>query len=149
MLLSLERTSNSAAIVCGRNMWNAKRSVVWAGLCGWLAVVLVAAQAQEPGKPRAKARAGEKWALLIGVDDYANAQDLEFCRADQRTLRDKLIQSGFGQDNVYLLHDKAEDNKYRPSKGNIERQLDIVLKLAEPDDVLLLAFSGHGVQLDG
>jgi len=54
-------------------MWNGQRNVAWVGLCVWLACML-AARGDEPAKGRGKARAGEKWALLIGVDDYANAQ---------------------------------------------------------------------------
>ena len=126
-----------------------QRSWIWLAV-GWCCLVSAASGHAGDDPPQRKNKAqGEKWALLIGVDDYANAQDLEYCGADQRALREKLIQSGFAADNVYLLHDQAQDNKYRPSRGNIERQLDLVLKLAEKDDVLLLGFSGHGVHLDG
>jgi hypothetical protein len=71
-------------------------------------------------KPNA-AKVGERWAQLIGVDDYATAQDLAFCGADQRDLHAKLKSTGFAEDHLFLLHDKAEETKYRPSKGNIER----------------------------
>src|SRR5688500_11705028 len=47
------------------------------------------------------------------------------------------------------MHDKAEDNKYRPARGNIERELGVVLNLAEENDLVIIGFSGHGVSLAG
>lgn len=96
-----------------------------------------------------EAKHGDRWALLIGVDDYANAQPLRFCGADQTALQEHLIACGFEQDHVFLLHDQAEENRYRPSKGNIEKQLGVILNLAAEDDLIVVAFSGHGVSLDG
>lgn len=57
----------------------------------------------------------ERWAVLIGVDDYAYAQKLKYCGADQEPLAEKLIKSGFDEDHVFLLHDKAENPRLRPS----------------------------------
>ena len=91
----------------------------------------------------------QRWAILIGVDDYAQAQDLKYCGADQRALRDHFIAAGFPKDQVFLLHDKAKEKKYLPFKSNIEKQLGLVLGLVERDDVVVVAFSGHGVHLDG
>jgi uncharacterized caspase-like protein len=91
----------------------------------------------------------ERWAVLIGVDDYAYAQKLKYCGADQRALRDQLVASGFPKDHVFLLHDKDEDLRLRPSKGNIERHLELVLNLADAKDLVVIGFSGHGVHLGG
>ena len=95
------------------------------------------------------AKVAQRWALLVGVDDYATADDLSFCGNDQRELRAKLLGCGFEDDHVFLLHDKAEDNKYRPSQRNIERELGVVLNLAEENDLVIVGFSGHGVAFDG
>jgi hypothetical protein len=91
----------------------------------------------------------QRWAVLIGVDDYAYAQKLNYCGADQLALRDQLVASGFPDDQVFLLHDKADDTRMRPSQGNIERQLNLVLSLADERDLVVVAFSGHGVHLGG
>ncbi len=93
-------------------------------------------------------RVSQRWALLIGVDDYANANRLSYCGADQVAMRERLLAAGFPADHIFLLHDKAEENKFRPSKGNIERQLNNVLKLADSEDLVVIGFSGHGVYLD-
>ncbi|HUY32454.1 MAG TPA: SUMF1/EgtB/PvdO family nonheme iron enzyme [Pirellulales bacterium] len=99
------------------------------------------------------ARAGEdptqRWALLIGVDDYAELEDLKYAGADVRALQGELLARGFEQDGVFLVEDGSAQSKYRPSKGNIERQLDLLMQLAERDDLLLIAFSGHGVHVEG
>lgn len=116
------------------------------GCSGWAAQA--SAQAQEAA-PKQAAAVGERWAVLIGVDDYATAQDLSFCGADQRDLHSKLKSCGFAEDHLFLLHDKAAEAKYRPSQRNIERELGVVLNLAAADDLLIIAFSGHGISLDG
>lgn len=91
----------------------------------------------------------QRWAVLVGVDEYAYAQKLQYCGADQRAFRDQLVASGFPSDQVFLLHDGATDPKFRPSQRNIERQLNLVLNLADADDLVIVGFSGHGVHLDG
>lgn len=119
------------------------------------AVLLVAAwsfdAAAQPQAtvPKPAAAVGERWAVLIGVDDYATAQDLAFCGADQRDLHAKLKSCGFAEDHLFLLHDKAAETKYRPSQRNIERELGVVLNLASDDDLLIIAFSGHGISVAG
>ena len=91
----------------------------------------------------------QQWAMLIGVNDYANVQSLRYCVADQEALAKQFVESGFPEDQVYLLVDKAEKQKFRPSKLNIERQLELVLAMPSQGDSLVLSFSGHGVQIDG
>ncbi len=88
---------------------------------------------------------GRRWALLIGVNDYANLDKLSHCLADVRALRNELIASGFESDRIKLITDDATEARYRPSKGNIEKQLDLVLGQARTNDLVLIAFSGHGV----
>lgn len=91
----------------------------------------------------------QQWAVLIGVDDYAEISDLQYCSSDVRGLRDRLIAAGFAADNVFLMNDGAAEQKYLPSKANIERQLEVVLKLADEEDLLLVAFCGHAIEADG
>src|SRR5687767_12520245 len=79
---------------------------------------------------RAEAAESQRWALLIGVDDYVSLQDLRFCGHDASALAESLRRSGFDQRRVFLLHDGATESRYRPFKANVEKQLDIVLNLA-------------------
>ncbi|MEQ8791499.1 MAG: SUMF1/EgtB/PvdO family nonheme iron enzyme [Pirellulaceae bacterium] len=100
------------------------------------------------GPPPVEPLAG-RWALLIGVDDYTELEDLRFAGADMRALRERLIASGFPERQVFLMHDDADESHYRPIRENIEKQLKLVMGLAEQGDLVLVAFSGHGVHLDG
>lgn len=94
-------------------------------------------------------RPARRWAVLVGVDQYASAQRLNYCGADMLALRQRLLSAGFAPGRLFLLHNGATEPKYLPSKTNIELTLDLVLRAADPNDVVLLAFSGHGVHLDG
>ncbi|QGJ69316.1 Hypothetical protein PBC10988_9890 [Planctomycetales bacterium 10988] len=101
------------------------------GMAGW-------ASAQEEGK---------QYALLIGIDDYTYISDLSFCVADIKGLQQQLLQCGFADERVYLMHDQAVDRKRQPSKDTIERTLKVILSLAGEKDTILVAFAGHGLHL--
>ena len=83
--------------------------------------------AEEPKAPPTH-KPAQKWALLIGVNDYAYINKLKYCGADMDALRGRLIEAGFPENHVYLLSDNAKDSKYHPNKTNIETQLDLVTK---------------------
>jgi len=94
--------------------------------------------------------APQKWAVLIGVDDYVTFTDLSYCSKDVDALAKTLQRAGFSEDNIYALtNEPATRNGMRPSRRNIETKLKLVLELVKDGDLLIVAFSGHGVQLDG
>lgn len=92
---------------------------------------------------------GQRWAVLIGVNDYAELQDLQFCKNDVTALATALTKSGFAQSNVFVLNDGAADVKDLPTKGNIEARIKNVLSVASEGDLVLIAFNGHGMSLSG
>lgn len=91
----------------------------------------------------------QKWALLVGVDDYTHFRDLEYCQADVMGLKSKLVDVGFSADNVTLLTDGAEQQHHLPFKNNIERQLQLLLATVREQDLVVVAYSGHGLQVNG
>lgn len=91
----------------------------------------------------------QSWAVLVGIDDYAGAEKLPYCAADQRALRDQLVASGFPADHVCTLEDQAADLQFRPTKENIEREFERIVAQVGQDDLLVVGFSGHGVQIEG
>lgn len=91
----------------------------------------------------------QKWALLVGVDDYTHFRDLEYCQADVEGLRKSLVDVGFPKDNVTLLTDGAEQQHHLPFKNNIERQLQLLLATVREQDMVVVAYSGHGLYLSG
>ena len=105
---------------------------VWATLLATTAVLWIAAEV--PAQVRdieAQPLDGfNRWALLVGVDDYANAEKLRYCGADVRALADRIVAGGFRRYHIRLLHDEAQQTQYRPVKAHIEAKLKLVLGLA-------------------
>jgi hypothetical protein len=105
--------------------------------------------------------AGQKWAILIGVDSYIdpNVIKLNYCGQDMGAIQERLLAAGFPADHIFLLRDGVED-RYLPFKSNIEKLFEVVLgKVNEKeelvswgragkDDLVLIAFSGHGIVID-
>ena len=114
----------------------------WMSLCLALVVALSATVSRADDKSDA-----ERWAVLIGINDYAHARDLKYCLADQRGLKAELVRSGFDERQVVLLEDDAKEKQFIPFKSNIEKQIELVCKLAKPGDMVLLSFSGHGLHI--
>ena len=91
----------------------------------------------------------KKWALVIGVDHYQDKRfgNLQFCGADAQALRDVLVrQGGFPADQVLLLNDQQKPDR-RPLRGYVEQSLKALLAQAGPQDLVLVSFSGHGIQV--
>ena len=42
-------------------------------------------------------RASQKWAILIGVNDYINVKNLKFCGNDITAYKSNSLQPGFGK----------------------------------------------------
>lgn len=91
----------------------------------------------------------QKWALLIGINDYAEINDLKYPCQDVQALRDRLLAMGFRKENVILLHDREKRSAYQPFKASIEHHLDEMLKTVGRNDLVMFVFSGHGVDLNG
>jgi len=97
----------------------------------------------------AETQGASRYVLLVGVDDYTHADKLQFCGADMRALAERLAAAGFAPDHICLLHDKADQPRSGPLKSNIERELGLVLKRANKNDLVIVAFGGRGAQREG
>jgi uncharacterized caspase-like protein len=68
-----------------------------------------------PSRPSAADdRQPQKWAMLVGVNDYANLQDLRYASKDMQSLSASLISAGFPESHVFVFHDDAKDAKFKP-----------------------------------
>ena len=99
-------------------------------------------------------RAGESYALLVAVGDYDVQQldKLNYTRNDIVEFHGVLLKSGFKAENVVLMHDDPKNPpplRLAPEASRIRKQLTLMLSGREPDDTLILAFAGHGVQFKG
>ena len=92
---------------------------------------------------------GNRWAVLVGVNQYedqTNYGQLQVCVKDVEAIREKLIAGGFSADRIRLLTDHTDET---PTRASILTALKAVADATEPDDLLMLYYSGHGDEADG
>ncbi|MEW6754906.1 MAG: caspase family protein [Candidatus Latescibacterota bacterium] len=91
--------------------------------------------------------AAEKWALLVGVNDYLYGPDyldLRGCRNDVTMTRDLLTtRFGFAPDRVRTLLDGEATRA-----GILAAVEEWLVQRPAPEDLVYFHFSGHGAQVD-
>ncbi|MBN2442696.1 MAG: SUMF1/EgtB/PvdO family nonheme iron enzyme [Spirochaetales bacterium] len=94
-----------------------------------------------------KGNEGKRWAVCIGIKDYWEEKiaDLEKAQNDAKGLA--KIFNTIGQfDKVYTMTDDLDlKDKNYPTKFNIEDRIDYIMKMARKNDLIVFAFSGHGI----
>ena len=90
----------------------------------------------------------KQWALLIGVEQYDTLRHLNYAVDDVEAVRTQLLQLGFPARQVILLHSEAASRSLKPERANIEREFTRLLSKVQKDDLIVIAFSGHGVHLN-
>ena len=112
----------------------------------WLSVGLLQAEAGDRaigvapgGQPGNVSITGEYWAVLIGIDEYAHAPDLESAVRDARAVRAVLeTRYGFHPSRIkQLLNAQA-------TRKNIENTLYALSREAGPEDSVFIYYAGHG-----
>jgi hypothetical protein len=94
---------------------------------------------------------GSRYAFLVGCAQYRKTEfrTLPYAGNDVLGFRDALVATGFKADHVVVLHDKAEDRRFLPLREQIFAELDLLIDGMRPDDTLVVALSGHGLQFKG
>jgi TPR repeat protein len=99
--------------------------------------------------PASALAAGKRYAVVVGVQKYDDDAftALEFAERDATELTAALTTAGY---EVALLSDAAglKDKAHTPTKSNIEQALKTTLGKCTRDDLVLVAFSGHGLRAD-
>src|SRR5581483_3982943 len=93
----------------------------------------------------------KRWALVIGIDKYADPQisPLKGADNDARMLSDSLIRyAGFPTDQVILLSTDQPVER-QPTRANILRRLSNLSAAVPKDGLLLISFAGHGMERSG
>ncbi len=112
----------------------------------WLSGGLLLAEASDraigvapSGQPESVPISGEYWAVLIGIDEYAYAPNLESAVKDVRAVRAVLeTRYGFHPDRIkQLLNVQA-------TRKNIENTLYALSREAGPEDSVFIYYAGHG-----
>ena len=92
---------------------------------------------------------GNKYALLIGVNNYAKPfTSLKYCVQDMELLSKCFQKLGIPKSNIYLITDNAA-TECLPTGSNIRNQIKFMTSFMREEDQLIVAFSGHGAMVDG
>lgn len=102
--------------------------------------------------PKEKAK-GNRYALLVGVSQYdpTELNNLTYPDDDVTALAKVLEQAGYLKENIMLMTQSvgAKNARALPLAANIQTELELLLKGRAKDDVVVVAFAGHGVQFQG
>jgi hypothetical protein len=86
----------------------------------------------------------DRYALLVGIDEYHGTGDLTSCVADVKIMKDLLIKRfGYNEKNVVTLIN------YEANRSHILHAFSRHLGQAGPQGTALFYYSGHGMQMDG
>ncbi len=102
-----------------------------------------------PSKLQAADRAGNAWALLIGVERYEKVVPLQFTVNDVRQLSETLgSYGGYQARHILELTDNGEAPDSQPYAKTLKERLPQWLAKPATEDSMLVFFSGHGFQAD-
>jgi hypothetical protein len=93
---------------------------------------------------------GNRWALVIGVGNYDDKKIEPLAGDRDATIIAKALirYGGFPPDQVKVLVNGRKNHLYRPTYSSIHYWLDYISQRTSPNDLWLIAFSGHGVHLN-
>ena len=82
----------------------------------------------------------DKWAIVVGINNYKSAPTLQCAIQDAKTIREMLLKFGFTETNIICLYDK------NATKANILAEITEHLpRKIKPNDALVIFFAGHGI----
>jgi len=96
-------------------------------------------------------QASERWALLVGVEDYTdqNISPLRGPANDVNKVREALVKyAAFPEDNIIVLSTASHDGGM-PTKNGILVALSKIKNSVPDNGLLLFMFSGHGMSRGG
>ncbi|MEI6681231.1 MAG: caspase family protein [Bacteroidota bacterium] len=92
------------------------------------------------------------YGLVVGTSDYAGAHiDLKYAAIDAEAFSNALVLGAsrlFGKENVHVKLLATGKEGVEPTNINILTQLGS-MSLAKPEDIVVIYFSGHGVNYGG
>ncbi|TWT66953.1 Caspase domain protein [Posidoniimonas polymericola] len=91
------------------------------------------------------ASAGQQWAVLIGCEQYQQANPLKFTVNDVKQLASTLeLRGGYEKSHLLLMTDDENEVKHQPLRASILRELPVFLDKIAPGDSVFVYFTGHG-----
>jgi hypothetical protein len=92
-----------------------------------------------------------RWALVIGVGKYDDEKAFPPLPGDRdaKIIAKALVKyGGFRRDQVILVSDESKNPDNRPTYKSINHWLSYISTRSSPNDLWLIAFSGHGIHRD-
>ncbi|MHC4591479.1 MAG: SUMF1/EgtB/PvdO family nonheme iron enzyme [Planctomycetota bacterium] len=112
-------------------------------VCGALCGLALAEGAALPGE-------GQRYALVVGINDYEQLGTLGHCRQDAEALAQALVEvAGYDDGAVRLLADGDRPAAFQPTHANLRHWFDRIVSLPEEGDTLLIFFAGWGLTIGG
>lgn len=88
---------------------------------------------------------GRKKALLVGINYFGSNNELRGCVNDIKNMSNFLnSRFGYSYDDMVILTDDQNQRNKIPTKENIIRAMQWLVKDARPNDSLVFHYSGHG-----
>lgn len=88
---------------------------------------------------------GRKKALLIGINYFGTKNELRGCINDVKNMSRFLNERyGYSYDDMVILTDDQRENARIPTRANIIRAMQWLVKDARPNDSYFFHMSGHG-----
>ena len=87
------------------------------------------------------------YAVVIGIDKYANKTNLNYAVNDAETMVDVLRRLGYVVEEDAVLLQRKSDAAYRATRQAITETISKVLARAGPRDRVLVFYAGHGAEL--
>lgn len=88
---------------------------------------------------------GRKKALLIGINYFGSKSELRGCINDVKNVSNFLVQNwGYKWEDMVILTDDQREQGKVPTKQNMIRAMQWLVKDARPNDSLVFHYSGHG-----
>ncbi len=106
-------------------------------------------------KKSSSAKQVSLYAIVVGTSDYSGTSiDLKYASKDATEFAHALKISGnclFGpeQTHVVILTTDKDSRTNSPEKDTIQKYIDWVAHKARPEDIVLVYFSGHGINYGG
>lgn len=92
----------------------------------------------------------KQYAFLVACAEYDRRElkPLAYTIEDVKELYNVLLASGIPAENVVLMHDR-QPRDLLPEARKVREQFDLLLARIGPNDSVVVALSGHGVQFEG
>lgn len=88
---------------------------------------------------------GRKKAVLVGINYFGTKNELSGCINDVKNMSQFLVSRwGYKWDDMVILTDDQRENARIPTRNNIIRAMQWLVKDARPNDSLVFHYSGHG-----